>query len=99
MRCSFSVLPIWSKGTEQNGDNTYHLLRWSDEALCAVVVKAGALGAACVTADSIVERPAHAVGEVVDSTGAGDALAGGFLGACAAAQRDDLGFFATALHQ
>jgi len=62
-----------------------------------VVVKAGPDGAACVTATSVVERPAAPVLRVVDPTGAGDALAGAFLGACAAAERDDVDFFATAL--
>ena len=54
--------------------------------LRVVVVKAGPLGAACVTADEVVERAAHPVGAVIDPTGAGDALAGGFLGACARAE-------------
>ena len=60
--------------------------RASATALCgtgrlrAVVVKRGPLGAACVTADGIVTVPAIPVAEVVDPTGAGDALAGGFLG-------------------
>jgi len=70
--------------------------RWREAAaaLCGrgrlrvVVVKAGPLGAACVTADRVVERGAHPAGTVVDPTGAGDALAGGFLGACARAGRD-----------
>jgi sugar/nucleoside kinase (ribokinase family) len=44
------------------------------------VVKHGPGGAACVTAASIVEMPAVPVPAVVDPTGAGDALAGGFLG-------------------
>jgi sugar/nucleoside kinase (ribokinase family) len=44
------------------------------------VVKLGPLGAACVTAEGIAEQPAVPVAEVVDPTGAGDALAGGFLG-------------------
>lgn len=78
---------------------------WLDSArsLCgcgrlrAVVVKAGPLGAAVVTASSVVERAAHPVETVMDPTGAGDSLAGGFLGACARAQRDDDAFFATAL--
>jgi sugar/nucleoside kinase (ribokinase family) len=48
--------------------------------LRAVVVKLGPLGAACVTAEGIAEQPAVPVAEVVDPTGAGDALAGGFLG-------------------
>jgi len=56
--------------------------------LRVVVVKAGPLGAACVTADEVVERAAHPVGAVIDPTGAGDALAGGFLGACARAEED-----------
>jgi sugar/nucleoside kinase (ribokinase family) len=65
--------------------------------LRAVVVKAGPDGAACVTVDAVVERPAVPVARVVDPTGAGDALAGGFLGACAAAERDDEDHFALAL--
>ncbi|MGH7723123.1 MAG: PfkB family carbohydrate kinase [Candidatus Dormibacteria bacterium] len=79
--------------------------RWHEAAasLCgqgrlrAVVVKAGPEGAACVTAAGVVERPAAPVARVVDPTGAGDALAGGFLGTCAAAERDDEEFFAAAL--
>jgi sugar/nucleoside kinase (ribokinase family) len=78
---------------------------WQDAArsLCgqgrirAVVVKAGPGGAACVTTRRILEGAAVPVERVVDPTGAGDALAGGFLGACAAAERDDEDFFATAL--
>jgi sugar/nucleoside kinase (ribokinase family) len=70
--------------------------RWREAAaaLCGrgrlrvVVVKGGPLGAACVTAAEVVERGAHPVGTVVDPTGAGDALAGGFLGACARAGWD-----------
>jgi sugar/nucleoside kinase (ribokinase family) len=70
--------------------------RWREAAgdLCGrgrlrvVVVKAGPLGAACVTADRVIERAAHPAGTVIDPTGAGDALAGGFLGACARAGRD-----------
>jgi sugar/nucleoside kinase (ribokinase family) len=64
----------------------YRDWRWSATELCssgrlrAVVVKLGPHGAACVTADGIAEQPAVAVAEVVDPTGAGDALAGGFLG-------------------
>ncbi len=57
--------------------------------LRAVVVKMGPLGAACVTADGIAERPAAPVTEVVDPTGAGDALAGGFLGSVAQVERTD----------
>jgi sugar/nucleoside kinase (ribokinase family) len=67
--------------------------------LRAVVVKGGPLGAAVVTASSVVERQAHPVEQVLDPTGAGDSLAGGFLGACARAQRDDDAFFATALDE
>lgn len=67
--------------------------------LRAVVVKRGPLGAACVTAADVVEAGAHKVARVVDPTGAGDALAGGFLGACAGNERDDLEFFATALEE
>lgn len=80
---------------------------WADaaRALCredrlrAVVVKAGPSGAACVTRTDVVEREAAAVDTVVDPTGAGDALAGGFLGACAAAEREDDRFFTTALEE
>ena len=67
--------------------------------LRAVVVKAGPDGAALVTRDAVVERPAAAVAQVTDPTGAGDALAGGFLGACAAAERDDNEFFVQALEE
>jgi sugar/nucleoside kinase (ribokinase family) len=67
--------------------------------LRAVVVKAGPLGAALVTSSGITERPAAPVGEVIDPTGAGDAVAGGFLGLCAAAEREDEAFFAAALEE
>lgn len=64
---------------------------WRDaaRALCgigrlrAVVIKQGPDGAACVTASAIYELDAHPVERVIDPTGAGDALAGGFLGYCA----------------
>jgi len=67
--------------------------------LRAVVVKRGPLGAGCVTAAGVVEAQAHTVTRVVDPTGAGDALAGGFLGLCAGNERDDLDFFAAALQE
>lgn len=67
--------------------------------LRALVVKAGPEGAALVTRSGILERPAHPVDEVIDPTGAGDALAGGFLGRCAAEERDDDAFFAEALEE
>jgi sugar/nucleoside kinase (ribokinase family) len=67
--------------------------------LRAVVVKAGPVGAAVVTASAVVKRGAHPVEGVLDPTGAGDSLAGGFLGACARAERDDDAFFATALDE
>jgi cytidine kinase len=67
--------------------------------LRAVVVKAGPLGAAVVTATDVVERDAHPVEAVLDPTGAGDSLAGGFLGACARAERDDARFFPLALDE
>ncbi|MEO8897801.1 MAG: PfkB family carbohydrate kinase [Candidatus Dormibacter sp.] len=78
---------------------------WRQEAIAmcgvgrlrAVVVKGGPDGASVVTGDGIVTRPAVRVSEVVDPTGAGDALAGGFLAACAEAERDDTEFFPTAL--
>jgi sugar/nucleoside kinase (ribokinase family) len=67
--------------------------------LRAVVVKRGPLGAACVAGTDVVEVPAAPVNRVVDPTGAGDALAGGFLGLCAGAERDDVDFFPTALEE
>lgn len=72
-----------------------HDWRASAAALCgtgrlrAVVVKRGPGGAACITAGAAVEMPAAPVAEVVDPTGAGDALAGGFLGFVASVGRDD----------
>ena len=65
--------------------------------LRAVVVKHGPEGAACVTADTLVAMPAVAVPAVVDPTGAGDALAGGFLGHIAEAMRSDDAIFSVAL--
>jgi sugar/nucleoside kinase (ribokinase family) len=78
---------------------------WRQEAIAmcgvgrlrAVVVKGGPKGASLVTDDGVISRPPARVEAVVDPTGAGDALAGGFLGACAAAERDDLDYFVTAL--
>ncbi len=78
---------------------------WRQEAIAmcgigrlrAVVVKGGPDGASLVTDDGIITRPPARVDTVVDPTGAGDALAGGFLGVCAAAERDDIDHFATAL--
>ncbi len=80
---------------------------WRQEAIAmcgvgrlrAVVVKGGPAGASLVTDDGVISRPPARVDEVVDPTGAGDALAGGFLGACAAAERDDVGYFTTALDE
>jgi sugar/nucleoside kinase (ribokinase family) len=63
------------------------------------VVKAGPLGAALVTTDGIVHRPASPVGDVVDPTGAGDGVAGGFLGHCASVGRDDDETFLDALDE
>lgn len=51
--------------------------------LRAVVIKQGPDGAACITGARVHELAAHPVDRVVDPTGAGDALAGGFLGYCA----------------
>jgi sugar/nucleoside kinase (ribokinase family) len=67
--------------------------------LRAVIVKQGPDGAACVTADTIVEMPAVAVTAVVDPTGAGDALAGGFLGYTALTMQTDDSVFAQALSE
>ena len=68
-----------------------------DGRLRAVVVKQGPDGASCLTVDGEFERAAHPVERVVDPTGAGDALAGGFLGLCARDERDDLASFPAAL--
>lgn len=65
--------------------------------LQAVVVKHGPGGAACVIGDTIIEMPAVAVAAVIDPTGAGDALAGGFLGHAALAMQADNSVFAAAL--
>ncbi len=65
--------------------------------LRAVVVKRGPLGAACVTRSGVSEQPAAPAENVVDPTGAGDALAGGFLGHVARRERADDAAFATAL--
>jgi sugar/nucleoside kinase (ribokinase family) len=74
--------------------------------LRALVVKAGPAGAALVTrsdgtavAPAVLELPAAEVARVVDPTGAGDAVAGGYLGVCAAAERDDAGCFPDALQE
>lgn len=77
--------------------------RGSAERLCgtgrlrAVVVKHGPRGAACVTRTGITAMEAVPVTAVVDPTGAGDALAGGFLGRAAQAERDDEAIFESAL--
>jgi sugar/nucleoside kinase (ribokinase family) len=84
-------------GTEEHEWREAAVSVCGDGRLRAVVVKGGPDGAACVTASSVVERPAAPVVRVLDPTGAGDALAGGFLGACAGAERDDVDFFASAL--
>ena len=67
--------------------------------LRALVVKAGPAGAALVTRSSVTELAAAPVAIVVDPTGAGDGVAGGFLGRCAAAERTDEGFFPEALEE
>jgi sugar/nucleoside kinase (ribokinase family) len=67
--------------------------------LRAVVVKRGPLGAACITAAGIAEAPAAPVAQVVDPTGAGDALAGGFLGHVAHVERADNATFEAALSE
>jgi sugar/nucleoside kinase (ribokinase family) len=80
-----------------------HHWRQAALALCgtgrlrAVVVKRGPLGAACVTQSGVSEQPAAPAHNVVDPTGAGDALAGGFLGHIAQLERADDAAFATAL--
>ena len=67
--------------------------------LRAVVVKGGPEGASLATADGVISRPPSWVPAVQDPTGAGDALAGGFLAACAVAERDDADFLVTALQE
>ena len=67
--------------------------------LRAVVVTRGPDGAVCVTTTAIVVEPAYPAAQVIDPTGAGDALAGGFLGFCARAERDDDAVFAVALKE
>jgi sugar/nucleoside kinase (ribokinase family) len=67
--------------------------------LRAVVVKRGPRGAACVTAGAVIEMAAVPVPRVVDPTGAGDALAGGFLGHVARGGRADETAFDVALNE
>jgi len=67
--------------------------------LRALVVKAGPMGAALVTRGSLIELAAAPVETVIDPTGAGDGVAGGFLGLCAATRRDDEEFFVAALEE
>ncbi len=57
--------------------------------LKGIIVKAGRFGAAFVTRNHIVERPAVSVVDILDPSGAGDALAGALLGACSQAERFD----------
>ena len=65
--------------------------------LRAVVVKLGPDGAACVTGSAMYEIEAHPVERVIDPTGAGDALAAGFLGYCAREELDTEAGFEQAL--
>jgi sugar/nucleoside kinase (ribokinase family) len=51
------------------------------------------------SSSTIVEMPTAPVDAVMDPTGAGDAVAGGFLGLCAAAARGDDEFFPEALEE
>jgi sugar/nucleoside kinase (ribokinase family) len=67
--------------------------------LRAIVATRGPDGAACVTQAGTVEEPAYPRAPVIDPTGAGDALAGGFLGFCARAGRDDDAVFTDALKE
>jgi sugar/nucleoside kinase (ribokinase family) len=48
-----------------------------------VIVKKGEHGAILTTRDGVFPSPAYPIGDVVDPTGAGDAFAGGFVGAIA----------------
>jgi sugar/nucleoside kinase (ribokinase family) len=52
-----------------------------------------------MTSTSTLERPAAPVDVVIDPTGAGDAVAGGLLGLCAAAGRDDDAVLPAALEE
>jgi sugar/nucleoside kinase (ribokinase family) len=78
---------------------------WRDaaRALCgtgrlrAVVIKQGPDGAACVTRTAVHELDAHPVERAIDPTGAGDALAGGFLGYCAQKELGTEAVFGAAL--
>jgi sugar/nucleoside kinase (ribokinase family) len=67
--------------------------------LRAVVVKGGPTGTVLMTSTTTLEGPAAPVDMVIDPTGAGDAVAGGFLGLCAAACRDDDDVFPAALEE
>jgi sugar/nucleoside kinase (ribokinase family) len=67
--------------------------------LRCVVVKQGPLGASCFTSSRAVDIAAEPVAQVVDPTGAGDALAGGFLGWCAQHERDDDDHFVDSLRE
>jgi sugar/nucleoside kinase (ribokinase family) len=67
--------------------------------LRVLVVKAGPTGAVLMTSTTTLERPAVPVDVVIDPTGAGDAVAGGFLGLCAATSRDDDDVFPAALEE
>ena len=67
--------------------------------LRVLVVKAGPTGAVLMTSTTTLEMPAVPVDVVIDPTGAGDAVAGGFLGLCAAAGRDDDDVFPAALEE
>jgi sugar/nucleoside kinase (ribokinase family) len=67
--------------------------------LRAVVVKAGSHGAAYVSEAETLKLAAHRVDRVIDPTGAGDALAGAFLGVCARERRSDDQVLAVALQE
>jgi len=67
--------------------------------LRAVVAKFGPEGAALVTRDAVRRYDPYPVARVIDPTGAGDAVAGGFLGLCAQRERDDEATLVAALDE
>lgn len=63
------------------------LLGWG---LSAVVAKVGKYGSALYTPEGMFSLPAYPLRSVTDPTGAGDTFAGGFVGAVAAADEEEV---------